>query len=210
MSVRARVLIMDEPTAALSQREVDRLFAVVDDLRRQGVAMMFVGHRMDEIYRVADRVTVLRDGQLVATAPTDEMPRDRAVRLMVGRSLSSMYPVRETTPGTVVLAATGLARDGVFTGISLEVRAGEILGFGGLVGSGRTEIARVLFGVDQPTAGTIQMDGQEVDVRLARGRHGGGHRLRLGGPDRPEPGDGFLDPRQRLPAGDRPGDHRPA
>jgi ABC-type sugar transport system ATPase subunit/ribose/xylose/arabinose/galactoside ABC-type transport system permease subunit len=162
LSVRAGVLIMDEPTAALSQREVDRLFAVVDDLCQQGVAMMFVSHRMDEIYRVADRVTVLRDGQLVATAPTDEMPRDRAVRLMVGRSLSNMYPVRETTPGTVVLAATGLARDGVFTGISLEVRAGEILGFGGLVGSGRTEIARVLFGVDQPTTGTIQMDGWEV------------------------------------------------
>ena len=95
LSVRARVLIMDEPTAALSQREVDRLFAVVDDLRRQGVAMMFVGHRMDEIYRVADRVTVLRDGRLVATAPTDEMPRDRAVRLMVGRALSHMYPERE-------------------------------------------------------------------------------------------------------------------
>ena len=162
LSVRARVLIMDEPTAALSHREVDRLFAVVDDLRRQGVAMMFVGHRMDEIYRVADRVTVLRDGYLVATAPTDEMPRDRAVRLMVGRSLSHMYPEREARPGAVVLAATGLARDGAFAGVSIEVRAGEILGFAGLVGSGRTEIARVLFGVDQPTAGTIALDGHPV------------------------------------------------
>ncbi|HVI37911.1 MAG TPA: ATP-binding cassette domain-containing protein, partial [Gaiellales bacterium] len=87
LSVNARVLIMDEPTAALSQREVDRLFGVVDRLRRQGVAMMFVGHRMDEIYRVADRVTVLRDGRMVATAAIAEMPRERAVRLMVGRSL---------------------------------------------------------------------------------------------------------------------------
>ena len=122
LSVRARVLIMDEPTAALSQREVDRLFAVVDDLRRQGVAMMFVGHRMDGSIRVADRVTVLRDGQLVATAPTAEMPRDRAVRLMVGRSLSSMYPARAATPGAVVLAATGLARDGAFTEVSRGAR----------------------------------------------------------------------------------------
>ena len=162
LSARARVLIMDEPTAALSQREVDRLFAVVGDLRRQGVAMMFVGHRMDEIYRVADRVTVLRDGQLVATAPTDGMPRDRAVRLMVGRSLSHMYPARTAKPGPVVLAAAGLARDGAFADVSLQVRAGEILGFAGLVGSGRTEIARVLFGVDRPTAGTIALDGRQL------------------------------------------------
>ncbi|MFO1049399.1 MAG: ATP-binding cassette domain-containing protein [Geminicoccaceae bacterium] len=158
LSVRARVLIMDEPTAALSQREVDRLFEVVGDLRRQGVAMMFVGHRMDEIYRVADRVTVLRDGQLVATAPIAEMPRERAVRLMVGRSLSHMYPERQAAPGAVVLAAEGLSREGAFAGVSLQVRAGEILGLAGLVGSGRTEIARVLFGVDQPTAGTIRLD----------------------------------------------------
>ena len=162
LSAEAGVLIMDEPTAALSQREVERLFAVVDGLRRQGVAMMFVGHRMDEIYRVADRVTVLRDGRLVATAPTNEMPRDRAVRMMVGRSLSNMYPVRVATPGAVVLATTGLAREGAFADVSLQVRAGEILGLAGLVGSGRTEIARALFGVDRPTAGTIELDGSAV------------------------------------------------
>ena len=162
LSVRARVLIMDEPTAALSQREVDRLFEVVGDLRRQGVAMMFVGHRMDEIYRVADRVTVLRDGQLVATAPIADMPRERAVRLMVGRSLSHMYPERQAAPGAVVLAAEGLAREGAFAGVSLRVRAGEILGLAGLVGSGRTEVARVLFGVDRPTAGTVLLDGAAV------------------------------------------------
>ena len=168
LSVRARVLIMDEPTAALSQREVDRLFDVVDDLRQQGVAMMFVGHRMDEIYRVADRVTVLRDGHLVATAPIDEMPRDRAVRLMVGRSLSRMYPKRRARPGAVVLAATRLAREGAFAELSVQVPAGEILGFAGLVGSGRTEIARVLFGVDQPTAGTIALDGHAVTFASPR------------------------------------------
>jgi ABC-type sugar transport system ATPase subunit/ribose/xylose/arabinose/galactoside ABC-type transport system permease subunit len=168
LSVRARVLIMDEPTAALSQREVDRLFEVVDDLRRQGVAMMFVGHRMDEIYRVADRVTVLRDGQLVATAPIGEMPRERAVRLMVGRVLTHMYPERQAEPGAVVLAAEGLARAGAFSGVSLQVRAGEVLGLAGLVGSGRTEIARVLFGVDQPTEGAILLDGVPVTFASPR------------------------------------------
>ena len=100
LSSRARVLIMDEPTAALSQREVERLFAVVRQLRRRGVAMMFVGHRMDEIYRVADRIAVLRDGQLVGgRRPAPMLDRDRAVQLMVGRSLSAMYPARDATPG---------------------------------------------------------------------------------------------------------------
>ncbi|MGE3742515.1 MAG: sugar ABC transporter ATP-binding protein, partial [Geminicoccaceae bacterium] len=162
LSVNARVLIMDEPTAALSLREVDRLFEVVDRLRRQGVAMMFVGHRMDEIYRVADRVSVLRDGRLVATSPIAEMPRERAVRLMVGRALGDMYPARAADIGQTVLEVSGLERAGAFAGVSFTVRAGEILGFAGLVGSGRTEIARVLFGVDRADAGTIRLDGREV------------------------------------------------
>ncbi len=162
LSVNARVLIMDEPTAALSQREVDRLFSVVDGLRRQGVAMMFVGHRMEEIYRVADRVTVLRDGHLIATAPMEELPRDRAVALMVGRSLGDMYPRRDAQPGNLVLEVAGLGLEGSFEGASFAVRAGEILGFAGLVGSGRTEIARVLFGVDKPTAGSLRLHGNEV------------------------------------------------
>jgi ABC-type sugar transport system ATPase subunit/ribose/xylose/arabinose/galactoside ABC-type transport system permease subunit len=162
LSVETRVLIMDEPTAALSQREVDRLFAVVDGLRQQGVAMMFVGHRMEEIYRVADRVAVLRDGRLVATAPTAEMPRERAVGLMVGRPLGDMFPARTHAPGKPLLKVDGLACGRSFAGVSFELEAGEILGFAGLVGSGRTEIARVLFGVDRPTAGRITLDGDEV------------------------------------------------
>src|SRR3954469_22684224 len=162
LSVNARVLIMDEPTAALSQREVDRLFGVVDRLRRQGVAMMFVGHRMDEIYRVADRVTVLRDGRMVATAAIAEMPRERAVRLMVGRSLSDMYPARAAIEGRPMLEVSGLERTGAFAGISFALRAGEILGFAGLVGGGRTVIARTLFGVDRATAGSVRLDGREV------------------------------------------------
>jgi rhamnose transport system ATP-binding protein len=162
LSAEARVLILDEPTAALSQREVERLFAVIDQLRARQVAMMFVSHRMEEIYRISDRVTVLRDGQHVATEPVKTMSRDRAVQLMVGRALSNMYPGRNPAPGPVVVEVFELGLDPVFTGISFKVRAGEIVGMGGLVGSGRTEIARVLFGIDQPTHGTILLGGKPV------------------------------------------------
>ena len=160
LSLNARVLIMDEPTAALSQREVERLFAVVEDLKARQVAMMFVGHRMDEIFRISDRVAVLRDGQLVATETTASLTKDRAVQLMVGRPLNMLFPEKNATHGDVVLAANNLSLGDSFQNVSFEVRSGEILGLGGLVGSGRTEIARVLFGIDQPTAGEVRMDSQ--------------------------------------------------
>ena len=165
LAVDARVLIMDEPTAALSQREVNRLFEVVDALRKRRVAMMFVGHRMDEIYRVADRIAVLRDGRLVAATPADRMPRNRAVQLMVGRPLSDLYPRLDSERGEPVLEVDGLTRSGAFREVSFSLKAGEILGFGGLVGSGRTEIARVLFGVDQPTNGTVRIANTAVLFR---------------------------------------------
>jgi rhamnose transport system ATP-binding protein len=162
LAVKARIVIMDEPTAALSRHEVDQLFLVVDDLRKRGVAMMFVGHRMEEIYEVSDRVVVLRDGKVIAGSPIDEMPRDRAVQLMVGRPLTDLYPKRSNTSGEVVIAVEGLSRGTMFENVSFTLRSGEILGFGGLVGSGRTEVARVLFGIDQPTAGRILLNGKQV------------------------------------------------
>ncbi len=162
LSVNARVLIMDEPTAALSRGEVERLFGVINDLRAQNVAMMFVGHRMEEIYRVADRMTVLRDGRLVGTYPTREVPPERAVQLMVGRELANLYPKTHGEPGAVRVAVENLSRAGVFENVSFTLRAGEIVGFGGLVGSGRTEVARVLFGIDRPSAGTVLLDGNAV------------------------------------------------
>jgi ABC-type sugar transport system ATPase subunit/ribose/xylose/arabinose/galactoside ABC-type transport system permease subunit len=162
LSADAKVLIMDEPTAALSQREVERLFAVVATLKIRGVAMMFVGHRMEEIYRVADRIAVLRDGRLMAIEPAAELDRDRAVQLMVGRPLSAIYPPQRARAGAPILDVEGLSREGAFRDVSFTVRAGEILGLGGLVGSGRTEIARVLFGIDQPTAGRIRIAGEVV------------------------------------------------
>jgi rhamnose transport system ATP-binding protein len=164
LSANARVLIMDEPTASLSLREVERLFQVVEELRARAVAMMFVSHRMDEIYRISDRVSVLRDGRHVATEPAARMSRDRAVQLMIGRPLTEMYPDIPTAVGSEVLAVRELSREGTFAGVSFAVRAGEIVGLGGLVGSGRTEIARVLFGVDRPTAGTICLDGLPVSL----------------------------------------------
>jgi ribose transport system ATP-binding protein/rhamnose transport system ATP-binding protein len=165
LSADARVLILDEPTAALSQREVERLFSVMQQLRSREVAMMFVSHRMDEIYRVSDRVTVLRDGHHVATEPASMMSRERAVQLMVGRSLGGMYPARNPKPGEVVLEVSDLGLGDLFTDVSFAVRAGEIIGLGGLVGSGRTEIARVIFGIDQPTQGTIRLEGRRVSFQ---------------------------------------------
>ncbi len=162
LSTDARVLILDEPTAALSQREVDRLFNIVNQLRARRVAMMFVSHRMDEIYRISDRVAVLRDGRHVATEPVATLSLERAVQLMVGRTLEHMYPKRSAARGAEVLAVTGLSRAGAFEDVSLTVHAGEIVGIGGLVGSGRTEIARVLFGIDQPTRGSIRLGGDAV------------------------------------------------
>ena len=162
LSLDARVLIMDEPTAALSQREVTRLFEVVKDLKARGVAIMFVGHRMDEIFRISDRVAVLRDGALVGLEPVAQLPRERAIRLMVGRELSSLYPKNGAVPGETVLETRVLSRIGEFEDIEINVRRGEILGFGGLVGSGRTEIARVLFGITSPTSGDILMGGAPV------------------------------------------------
>ncbi|WP_158804066.1 ATP-binding cassette domain-containing protein [Acidisoma sp. L85] len=174
LSQEARVLIMDEPTAALSQREVDRLFSLVEVLRSRGTAMMFVGHRMDEIFQIADRITVLRDGRLIATEPAAAMTRDRAVSLMIGRTLSTLYPELNNTPGAVLLEVEGLSRGQTFRDMSFHVRAGEILGFGGLVGSGRTEIARVLFGIDKADSGVIRLSGHELHLRSAAEamRHG--------------------------------------
>ncbi|MFZ0603952.1 MAG: sugar ABC transporter ATP-binding protein, partial [Roseiarcus sp.] len=162
LSVDARVLIMDEPTAALSQREVERLFGVVSGLKTHGVAMMFVSHRMEEIYRIAGRIAVLRDGRLIGAGSTGEIGRDEAVQMMVGRPLSTIYPQWQSSLGPVVLEAAGLSRDGAFADISFTVRAGEVVGLGGLVGSGRTEVARVLFGIDRPTAGEIRLAGDSV------------------------------------------------
>jgi rhamnose transport system ATP-binding protein len=168
LSINARILVLDEPTASLSSREVSALFRIVRDLTAKGVAVGFITHRLDEVFELADRVTVLRDGHLVGTHPIGEVTRSDVIRMMVGRSVEVLYPKQETTAGDVVLEADGLRRDGVFADVSFAVRAGEILGFAGLVGAGRTEVARALFGVDRLDAGTVRIAGQQVRPRSPR------------------------------------------
>jgi len=161
LSVEARVLILDEPTASLSAHEVDRLFAIVRRLRDRGVAVLFVSHRLDEVFELCDRATVFRDGRHVVTTPTGELTTADLVRHMVGRTVS-LFPKVETPVGDVLLEVEGLTRVGVFRDVSFSVRAGEIVGFAGLVGAGRTEVARVLFGIDQRDAGEIRLGGVPV------------------------------------------------
>jgi rhamnose transport system ATP-binding protein len=162
---QAKALILDEPTASLSDREVDNLFRVIRDLRTQGVGMIYISHRLEELPQIADRVTVLRDGAYVGTRKIGEVDRAEMIRLMVGRSLEAVFPKIEVPLGDVVLETLGLgcAESGVRE-VSLHVRAGEILGLAGLVGAGRTELARILFGLTPADSGQILLRGQSITV----------------------------------------------
>lgn len=159
ISTKANVIVMDEPTAALSSKEVERLFTVARNLRNQGCAVVFVSHRLDEVFALCDRITIMRDGSTVSTALTSELSEPEVIRAMVGRDVSDLFPKLETTVGEVVLAVNNLARAGQFEDISFTVRAGEIVALAGLVGSGRSEVARAIFGVDSYDAGSISLNG---------------------------------------------------
>jgi len=162
----ARIVVMDEPTASLTQKEQHLLFTVVRDLRASGVGVIYISHRLEEIFALADRVTVLRDGESVGTHPVSSMNEAGLIRLMVGREMTQIYPPSEATPGAPVLALrdAGCTASGVH-GISFEVRAGEIFGLAGLVGAGRTELARLLFGLTPADRGTIELNGEAVVLR---------------------------------------------
>ncbi len=163
IGAQAKVLIMDEPTACLPEADVAGLFGVIRELRDQGVGIVYISHRLDELFEIADRVTVLRDGEKVGTAPIGEVDRARLIGLMVGRELSAVYPARAGAPGEVVLSARGLTCAAVgIEGVDLDLRAGEIVGLAGLVGSGRTELARVLFGLEPADGGTVTIAGRGV------------------------------------------------
>jgi rhamnose transport system ATP-binding protein len=163
---RAKVLIMDEPTAALPEHEVANLFRVVRELKAQGVGIIYVSHRLDELYALADRVTVLRDGQTVATRPMKDVERPELIRLMVGREIAAIFPKRELLQGDVLLETRRLGcRASGVRDVSLSIRAGEIFGLAGLVGAGRTELARVLFGLTPATEGEILLGGRAVTPR---------------------------------------------
>lgn len=162
LSTDATVIVMDEPTAALSSREVERLFQVARNLRDQGMAVVFVSHRLDEVFALCDRMTVMRDGATVGSKLIADTSETEVVQMMVGREVSDLFPKIETTPGDVVLKVENLSLAGQFESISFEVRAGEILGFAGLVGSGRSEVMRAVFGIDRYDSGSVTLSGLPV------------------------------------------------
>lgn len=174
LALQVRVLIMDEPTAALSAHEVEQLFAIVRRLRDQGVAILFISHRMEEVFAIADRITVFRDGRLISSAPRAEVTPEQAIRDMAGRSVEQLFPRRHTVRDQVLVEVRDLSRQGAFQGISFDVRAGEVLGFAGLVGARRTDVGLALFGIAPADSGTVRIDGQLVRITNPRQamRHG--------------------------------------
>jgi ribose transport system ATP-binding protein len=169
LSLNARVVIMDEPTSSLTSTETDRLMRVISELKTDGVSIIFITHRLNEVATCADRVVVLRDGSVVGELPRGEIYRDAMIRLMIGRDLKSLYMPPKTPPGANVLEVVGLrtvAHPGIAT--SLSLRAGEILGMAGLIGAGRTELARAVFGVDPTLGGDIRLNGAPVSIRSAK------------------------------------------
>ncbi len=168
LSQEARIIVMDEPTAALTPREVEGLLKVIGELRAQGIGIIYISHRLDEIDEIADRVTILRDGSHVATRDKSKLQRDEMIELMVGRSLEKEFPFRECQPGNVRLAVKNLSRSSKVRNVSFELRAGEIVGLTGLVGAGRTETARLIFGADKKDSGTVELDGKPIGATSPR------------------------------------------
>ena len=160
----AQIVIMDEPTAALSERETEVLFRVLDQMRAKGVGIIYISHRMEEVFELCDTVTVMRDGMAISTQPVAETTMDRVVADMVGRSLTEYYPERTVTPGEVIFEINNLNSAGVFHDVSFTIREGEILGIAGLMGAGRTEIMRALFGVDKKDSCEIKIHGQAMKI----------------------------------------------
>ncbi|MEH2249040.1 sugar ABC transporter ATP-binding protein [Nostoc sp.] len=162
---KSRVLVMDEPTAALSDRETQHLFEVIRRLRDDGIAIIYISHRMEEIYALADRISVLRDGQYIGSLTRDEISAQRLVQMMVGRSMQDFYEhQRQTNPGPVVLEVKNISDGRKITPTSFQIRAGEIVGLAGLVGAGRTEVSRLIFGADRKASGEVFLNGMKLNI----------------------------------------------
>jgi rhamnose transport system ATP-binding protein len=165
LGAKARILIMDEPTASLTEEETQNLYRVIQELREQGAGVVYISHRLAELELIADRVTILRDGEIICTRQMADIDRQELVRLMVGRELSNVYPEREANPTEVVLELRGLGnRANGLSDINLEIRAGEIVGLAGLVGAGRSELARTIFGLQAADAGEIRLNGNAIRI----------------------------------------------
>lgn len=164
VSYESDVLIMDEPTSALTEREVAHLFQIIRDLRAEGIGIVYITHKMNELFEIADEFSVFRDGRYIGTHLSTEVTRDDIIRMMVGREITQMFPKEEVPIGDVVLSVKDLTLNNVFRDVSFDVRAGEILGVAGLVGSGRSNVAEALFGVTPASSGTIELYGRKVDI----------------------------------------------
>ncbi|MGH3979491.1 MAG: sugar ABC transporter ATP-binding protein [Pseudonocardiaceae bacterium] len=192
LAIDAKVLILDEPTASLSEREAEELFTLVGELVAAGIAVLYISHRLDEIFRIGHRVTVLRDGRVITTRPVSELDTDELIRLMVGRDVGNLYPRVDREIGEVVLRVEGISSGDAVRDVSFVVHAGEILGLAGLVGAGRTELARTVFGANPLDAGRVLLDGATLRVDspnaairagigyLTENRKGDGLALQLG------------------------------
>ncbi len=165
LSLNARVIVMDEPTAVLTAHEIEHLFKMIQDFKQRGIAIIYISHRLDEVKRIGDRATVLRDGAVVRTVLVAATPVDELIRLMVGRDLKDKFPKLAVEPGEEVLRVEDLRRKGVLHGVSFHLRRGEILGVAGLVGSRRTEMARAVFGVDKIDGGQVLVRGRRVEIK---------------------------------------------
>ncbi|GAB4548032.1 MAG: sugar ABC transporter ATP-binding protein [Anaerolineae bacterium] len=164
ISLEARLLIMDEPTASLSAHEVAQLFKLVRALRNQGVSILFIGHRLEEVFEISDRVTVLRDGKLISSRPRGEVTTEKVIRDMVGRQIDDFFAKRQAERGDLLMSVRGLGKEFAFHDINFDVYHGEVLGFAGLIGSRRTDVALALFGIEPADTGTIILDGQEQHI----------------------------------------------
>jgi ABC-type sugar transport system ATPase subunit len=162
---RAKVIIMDEPTSAISGREAEALFRIIADLRQAGTSILYISHKLEEVFRLADRVTVLRDGSHVSTQPITELSPDRLISLMVGRELQPVVPTRQTTEAAPILSVSQLEKRGRFRGVSFDVKPGEILGLAGLMGAGRTDVLHAIYGLEPADRGSIFVGGESVRIR---------------------------------------------
>lgn len=165
VSYNAKIVIMDEPTSAITDKEVEQLFAVLNDLKAKGVAIIYISHKMDEVLKISDEVTILRDGTFIDTFSTENIDIDQIIVAMVGRELSQVYPEKHNQIGEQVFEVKGLKREGVFHDISFSLKRGEILGFSGLMGAGRTEIMRAIYGLDKLDEGEIYIRGKKITIR---------------------------------------------
>lgn len=168
LSQDARILVLDEPSAALTNAEVDRLFEIIQDLKSRGLGLIYISHRLEEVFAIADRVSVLRDGAHVGSASIDELNKDKLITLMVGRELTEEFPARNITLGEPLLEVENLSRGEVVKDVSFSIRRGEILGLTGLMGAGRTETARLIFGADKRDSGVIKLAGEALEISHPR------------------------------------------